>query len=119
MLQKVAEQTDHDLVLPEMVVEEYLAHYRRDVEDAIKKARDAIDDLRRLPACARRRAAHRDRPPGSGHGELPVAGGVEPAAPGRPPWARRVRVLPRTRDSLSVRPSRGVPERAMPGLLAR
>ncbi len=48
MLHKVAEQTGHDLVLPEMVVEEYLAHYRRDIQDAAKQARDAIDRLRRL-----------------------------------------------------------------------
>ena len=48
MLHKVAEQTGHDLVLPEMVVEEYLAHYRHDVQVAAKKARDAIDHLRRL-----------------------------------------------------------------------
>lgn len=48
MLHKVAEQTGHDLVLPEMVIEEYLAHYRRDVQVAAKKARDAIDRLRRL-----------------------------------------------------------------------
>lgn len=48
MLHKVAEQTGHDLVLPEMVIEEYLAHYRRDVQVAAKKARDAIDRLRHL-----------------------------------------------------------------------
>jgi hypothetical protein len=47
MLQKVAEQTDHELMLPEMVVEEYLSHYRRDVEVATKKAKDAFNDLRR------------------------------------------------------------------------
>ena len=39
MLKKVAEQAGHDLVLPEMVAEEYLAHYRHDVEDAAEKAR--------------------------------------------------------------------------------
>jgi hypothetical protein len=38
----------HDLVLPEMVVEEYLAHYRHEVEVEVKKARDAIDNQRRL-----------------------------------------------------------------------
>ena len=30
-----------------MVVEEYLSHYRRDVEVATKKARDAFNGLRR------------------------------------------------------------------------
>ena len=48
MLKKVAEEAGHDLVLPEMVAEEYLAHYRHDVEDAAEKARGGIDELRRL-----------------------------------------------------------------------
>ena len=48
MLHKVTKHTGHDLVLPEIVVEEYLAHYRRDVQVAIKNAGDAIDQLRRL-----------------------------------------------------------------------
>jgi len=48
MLKKVAEQAGHDLVLPEMVAEEYLAHYRHEVEDAAEKARGGIDELRRL-----------------------------------------------------------------------
>jgi PIN domain len=48
MLQKVAGHTGHELVMPEIVVEEYLAHYRQEVEVAAKKARDAISDLRRL-----------------------------------------------------------------------
>jgi hypothetical protein len=48
MLRKAAEEAGHDLVLPEMVVEEYLAHYLQDVQVAVKKARDAIDHLHRL-----------------------------------------------------------------------
>jgi hypothetical protein len=66
MLHKVAEQTDHDLVLPEMVVEEYLAHYRHDVQVAAKKARDAIDYLRRLFP--------------SWHGQVPSFGSVDQMA---------------------------------------
>ena len=48
MLKKVADQAGHDLVLPEMVAEEYLAHYRHDVEEAAKKAGDGIEALHRL-----------------------------------------------------------------------
>ncbi len=48
MLHKVAEQTGHELVLPEFVVEEYLAHYRHKVDVVTNKARDAIDALRHL-----------------------------------------------------------------------
>lgn len=48
MLRKVAEQTGHDLVLPEVVVEEYMAHYAHEVELAAKKVRDGVDELRRL-----------------------------------------------------------------------
>ena len=48
MVQKVAEQTGHDLVLPEVVVEEYLAHYQHEIEQAVKRVRDGIDDLHRL-----------------------------------------------------------------------
>jgi PIN domain len=48
MLQKVAQQTGHELVLPEMVVEEYVAHYRHEVELAVKLVRDGVDELRRL-----------------------------------------------------------------------
>jgi hypothetical protein len=48
MLKKVAEQTGHDLVLPEMVAEEYLAHYRRDVEESTQRVKDGIDKLHRL-----------------------------------------------------------------------
>jgi hypothetical protein len=48
MLKKVAEQAGHDLVLPEMVAEEYLAHYRHDVEEAARKARDGFESLHRL-----------------------------------------------------------------------
>lgn len=48
MLKKVAEQVGHDLVLPEMVAEEYLAHYRHDVQDAARKAGNGIEELHRL-----------------------------------------------------------------------
>jgi PIN domain len=45
MLKKVAEQAGHDLVLPEIVAEEYLAHYRRDVEETTERIRAGIDKL--------------------------------------------------------------------------
>jgi PIN domain len=48
MLEKVAGHTGHELVLPEIVVEEYLADYRQQVEVAANTARRAIDNLRRL-----------------------------------------------------------------------
>jgi hypothetical protein len=48
MLRKVAEETGHDLVLSEMVVEEYLAHYRHEIDVAVKKVGDGIDHLRQL-----------------------------------------------------------------------
>jgi PIN domain len=48
MLHKVAEQTSHELMLPEIAVEEYLAHYRHKVEVIAKRAKDAVDDLRNL-----------------------------------------------------------------------
>ena len=48
MLHKVATETDHELVLPEMVVEEYLAHYRREVEVALQRVRETIEKLRQL-----------------------------------------------------------------------
>ena len=79
-------------------------------------------DVRRamtaLHTCARGWAADRDRPPGGGHGNVLVAGGVEPAATGRParPWL--VRGLPGTGDAMPVWRFRRVPSRAMPGLLA-
>ena len=43
MVKTVAEQAGHDLVLREMVAEEYLAHYRHDVAEAAKKAGDGIE----------------------------------------------------------------------------
>lgn len=48
MLKKVAEDAGHEMVLPEMVAEEYLAHHRHDVEEAADKARSGIKDLQRL-----------------------------------------------------------------------
>lgn len=48
MVQKVAEQTGHDLVLPEVVAEEYLAHYQHEIGQAVKRVRDGIDDLHHL-----------------------------------------------------------------------
>src|SRR5262250_2195194 len=73
------EQTDHVLALPEMVVEEYLAHYRHDVEASVNKTRGAIDDLRRLApdwhgqvprSCLSRRDG-REKPPGQARADLP------------------------------------------------
>ena len=48
MLHKVAQETSHDLVLPQIVAEEYLARYRHDVQVALKQATDAIDKIRHL-----------------------------------------------------------------------
>jgi len=50
MLKKAAEDTCHEVVLPEMVLEEYLAHYRHDVGEAAHAARKGIRDLQRLVA---------------------------------------------------------------------
>jgi PIN domain len=50
MLKKAAEDTCHEVVLPEMVLEEYLAHYRHDVDEAARAARKGIRDLQRLVA---------------------------------------------------------------------
>ena len=50
MLKKAAEDTGHEVVLPEMVLEEYLAHYRHDVGEAAHAARRGIRDLQRLVA---------------------------------------------------------------------
>jgi hypothetical protein len=50
MLKKAAEDTGHEVVLPEMVLEEYLAHYRHDVGEAAQAARKGIKDLQRLVA---------------------------------------------------------------------
>ena len=44
MLKKVAEQAGHDLVLPEMVAEEYMAHYRHEVVEAAVEAALVGDD---------------------------------------------------------------------------
>jgi hypothetical protein len=66
MLHKVAQETRHDLVLPEMVVEEYLARYRHHVQVALKEASDAIDKLRHLFP--------------SWHGQVPSLGSVGEAA---------------------------------------
>ena len=48
MLAKVAEQTGHGLMLPEVVADEYLADYRHQVEAAVNAARKDIDILQRL-----------------------------------------------------------------------
>ena len=48
LLQKVAVETGHDLVLPEVVAEEYMAHYQHEIRQALKGVRDGIDDLHRL-----------------------------------------------------------------------
>jgi hypothetical protein len=48
MLKKAAEDTSHEVVLPEMVLEEYLAHYRHEVGEAAQAARKGIRDLQRL-----------------------------------------------------------------------
>jgi hypothetical protein len=48
MLKKAAEDSGHEVVLPEMVLEEYLAHYRHKVEVAATAARGGIVDLQRL-----------------------------------------------------------------------
>lgn len=48
MLQALGRQTGHQLWLPELVYEEHLAHYRRDVEGASARCRTAESDLIRL-----------------------------------------------------------------------
>lgn len=48
MLQKVAAETGHKLVLPEMVEMEYFAHYQHEVEAAVKSYQKASAGLRRL-----------------------------------------------------------------------
>jgi hypothetical protein len=48
MLKKAAEDTGHKVVLPEMVLEEYLAHCRHDVGEAAQAARKGIRTLQRL-----------------------------------------------------------------------
>lgn len=48
MLQKIAQQTGHDLVLPEMVSEEHLARYRHEVESATVQVEKAERALHRL-----------------------------------------------------------------------
>lgn len=42
MLKKAAEDTGHEVVLPEIVLEEYLAHYQHDVGEAAQAARKGI-----------------------------------------------------------------------------
>ena len=59
MLQTLAEQAGHELALPEIVLEEHLAHYRRDVEDAEARRRAAVSDLRNRLG----RWVFEDRPP--------------------------------------------------------
>ena len=48
MLQALGKQTGHQLWLPELVFEEHLAHYRRDVEGASARCQTAESDLFRL-----------------------------------------------------------------------
>jgi hypothetical protein len=48
MLQALGKQTGHQLWLPELVFEEHLAHYRRDVEGASARCQTAESDLIRL-----------------------------------------------------------------------
>jgi hypothetical protein len=48
MLQTLGKQTGHQLWLPELVFEEHLAHYRRDVEGASARCQAAENDLVRL-----------------------------------------------------------------------
>jgi len=48
MLQALGEQTGHQLWLPELVLEEHLAHYRREVEGASARCQKAESDLSRL-----------------------------------------------------------------------
>src|SRR5260370_12505235 len=52
MLHKVASETGHELILPEMVEIEYLAYYRHEAEGALEKYNRAAADLRRtFPGC--------------------------------------------------------------------
>jgi uncharacterized protein YihD (DUF1040 family) len=52
MLQKIAKETGHELTLPEFVIEEHLARYRHDVQEAYHRAVGAIRDLKTLaPYC--------------------------------------------------------------------
>lgn len=48
MLQTLGTQTGHHLLLPELVLEEHLAHYRRGVETATARRQEAESDLIRL-----------------------------------------------------------------------
>ena len=48
MLQALGKQAGHQLWLPELVFEEHLAHYRRDVEGASARCQTAESDLIRL-----------------------------------------------------------------------
>jgi len=48
MLQALGKQAGHQLRLPELVFEEHLAHYRRDVEGASARCQTAESDLIRL-----------------------------------------------------------------------
>jgi hypothetical protein len=48
MLQALGRQTGHQLRLPELVFEEHLAHYRRDVEGASARSQKAESDLIKL-----------------------------------------------------------------------
>jgi len=48
MLQALGKQTGHQLWLPELVFEEHLAHYRRDVEGASARCQTAESELIRL-----------------------------------------------------------------------
>jgi len=48
MLRTLSTQTGHALCLPEIAMEEHLAHYRRDVEEADRKLRTAEAELKAL-----------------------------------------------------------------------
>ncbi|HEV2374315.1 MAG TPA: hypothetical protein VGS19_19420, partial [Streptosporangiaceae bacterium] len=59
MLRMLGRETDHRLWLPELVLEEHLAHYRRGVEAAESNRQTTESELRRLIPYLR----HQERPP--------------------------------------------------------
>ena len=48
MLQTIASPAGHELCLPEMALEEHLAHYRSKMDDAVREYAAASQELRRL-----------------------------------------------------------------------
>lgn len=48
MLQTIAGPAGHELCLPEMALEEHLAHYRSKMDDAVREYAAASQELRRL-----------------------------------------------------------------------